>query len=79
MTRTTWIVNTISYNPISACGKRQEWQLAVGLISSMAQAKVEANTTSPAISACEKGQEWQLAVGLISTMTMAKSTVNTIS
>ena len=38
---------TISYSAaISACEKGQEWQPAVGLLSTMAIAKVEANTIS---------------------------------
>ena len=49
-------------------------QLALGLLSRMAEAKVDADTIcySAAISACEKRQEWQLAVGLLSRMAGAK-------
>ena len=55
---------------MDACERGQDWQLACGLLSTMAGAKVEANTItcSAAINACEKGQEWKLASGLLSTM-----------
>ena len=79
--------------PISMLAKRAErcgtshqhltapWQLKLGLFSSMAQAKVEANAIShkAAINACEKGQEWQLALGLISNMAQTKVEAAAIS
>ena len=49
--------NTISCNAAtSACVKGQEWQCALGLLTSMAQTQLERNTTSysAAISACAK-------------------------
>ena len=65
---------------VGACEKRQEWQLALGLLSRMAEAKVEAETIcySAAIGACEKRQEWQLALGLLSRMAEAKIVADTI-
>ena len=65
---------------MSACEKRQEWQLAVGLLSRMAKAKVVADTIchGAAISACEKSHEWQLALDLLSRMAEAKVNAETI-
>ena len=59
---------------ISACEKKQEWQLALGFLSRMAESKVEADTIcySATVSACEKGNEWQLALDLLSRMAEAK-------
>ena len=58
---------------MSWCAKGADWQLALGLLSTMTRAKVEANTMryNAALSACEKGHEWQLAVGLLSRMAQA--------
>ena len=65
---------------MSACEKKQEWQLALRWLSRMAEAKVDAETIcySAAISACAKGQEWQLALGLLSRMAEAKVEADTI-
>ena len=55
--------NTISCNAAtSACEKGQEWQCALGLLTSMAQTQLERNTTSysAAISACAKCGEQML-------------------
>ena len=54
--------------------KRQEWQLALGWLSTMTRPKVTAETITyiAANSACEKRQEWQLALGWLSTITRAK-------
>ncbi len=45
-----------------------------GLVSTMAQATVERDTTScnAAMRTCEKGEEWQFATGQLSTMAVAK-------
>ena len=75
------VSNVITYNAASiTCEKGQEWQRALGLLSAMVRAKVEANTISynAAISACEKGQQWQLALGLLSRMEQAEVEANTI-
>ena len=41
------VVETICYSAaISACEMRHEWQLTVGLLRRMAEAKVEANIIS---------------------------------
>ena len=45
-----------------------EWATALGLVSAMVRANVEATTItySAAISACEKGGEWVRSLGLLS-------------
>ena len=60
---------------------KKKWQLAFGLLRTMAGAKVEANNSSynAAISAYEKGKEWQLAFGLLSTMAGVPMEAKTIS
>ena len=66
---------TSSYSAaISSCEQGPEWQLALGLLSTMAGAKWKELRTAAAlqINSCEKGQEWQIALGLLSTMTGAK-------
>ena len=57
------------------------WQLTLGLIGSVAQAKVEAGTIShsPAISACEKRQMLDVTLGWISNMAQAKVEADTSS
>ncbi|CAE8621624.1 unnamed protein product [Polarella glacialis] len=55
---------------ISACEKGGQWQLALGLLSSMLDMRVIPNEISynSAISACEKGGQWQQALDLLSSM-----------
>ena len=51
---------------ISACGKDQQWQQALGLLAVMRQTCIlpGAISYSAVISACEKDQHWQQALGL---------------
>eukprot|EP00959_Pyramimonas_sp_CCMP1952_P412627 8646518-Pyramimonas_sp.AAC.1 len=54
----------ISYSAgISACGKAEQWQRALVLLSEMREAKLEPTVISysAGISACEKGEQWQRA------------------
>ena len=52
----------------------------MGLLSGMAEAKVEADTNcySTAVSACKKSHEWQFALDLLSRMAEAKVNAETI-
>ena len=76
------VASTIRDNAaISACAKGQEWQPALGLLSTTASAELEACTINDnaAISDCEKGQERQPALGLVSTTVSTELAVCTIS
>ncbi|CAE8637386.1 unnamed protein product [Polarella glacialis] len=76
------IPNQFSYNAaISACEKGGQWQLALGLLSSMPDMRVTPDKISynAAISACEKGGQWQLALSLLSSMPETKVTPDEIS
>ncbi|CAK0858308.1 unnamed protein product [Prorocentrum cordatum] len=59
---------------ISACGKGEQWQRALALLSEMREAKLELNvfSYSGGISACGKGKQWQRALALLSEMREAK-------
>ena len=59
----------------------QEWQLAVGLLSTMESATegIDSISFNAAISACVKGQEWQLALGLLSTTESPRERTDSIS
>ena len=64
----------------SVHARKTKWQLALGLLSRMAEAKVvETICYSAAISACEMRHEWQLTVGLLRRMAEAKVEANIIS
>ena len=64
---------------MSACEKRQEWQLALGLLSRMPKEKVVTDTIcySAAISACEKTKV-ATRIGLAQQDGRSKSEANTI-
>ncbi|CAK0793530.1 unnamed protein product [Prorocentrum cordatum] len=60
-----------SYNAcISACGKGEQWQRALSLLSELREAKLQPSVVSysAGISACGKGKQWQLAFALLSQM-----------
>ena len=72
--------DTICYSAaMSACEKRQEWQLALVLLSRMAKEKVVTDTIcySAAISACEKTKV-ATRIGLAQQDGRSKSEANTI-
>ena len=73
--------DTISYSAaISACEKEQERQLALGLLSTMAIARVEANTISySAAIGGQKGQELATRIGLAQHDGKSQSPEDTIS
>ncbi|CAE8741270.1 unnamed protein product, partial [Polarella glacialis] len=63
--------NVFHYNAaINACEKGRQWQLAVGLLSSMPDMRVIPDEISynAASSACSKGGQWELALGLLRSM-----------
>ncbi|CAK0866903.1 unnamed protein product [Prorocentrum cordatum] len=84
-----------SYNAgVSACGKGEQWQRALALLSEMREAKLKPNVISysagiseagaqlsynTGISACEKGEQWQRALSLLSEMRDAKLELDVIS
>ncbi|CAK0841049.1 unnamed protein product [Prorocentrum cordatum] len=67
--------NVFSYSAVvGACGKGEQWQLALALLSEMLQARLETDVISysAGISACEKGEQWHRALALLSEMREAK-------
>ena len=58
---------------INACGKAQQWLVALQLLEKMPSASVSPTvfTFSAAISACERGAQWQLAIELLAKMPAA--------
>ncbi|CAK0840859.1 unnamed protein product [Prorocentrum cordatum] len=73
--------DVISYSQgISACGKREQWQAALLLLSDLGEAKLETNVISHSagVSACEKGGQWQRALLLFGEIGEAKLQPNVI-
>ena len=61
--------------------KGKEWQLALALLTTMAQSRVTGDviSCSAAICSCEKGGEWQLALDLLGSMAHSNVEANTIT
>lgn len=60
--------NIITYSAaISACGRGQEWQHALRLLTQLWEWHLEANviTYNAGITACEKGSQWHIALKLM--------------
>eukprot|EP00971_Amphidinium_carterae_P284099 5640541-Amphidinium_carterae.1 len=64
---------------ISACGKSNEWALALHLLSASSHSLLSTFAWNSVVTACEKSERWQIAVRLFEEMLDSPEMLSTSS